>query len=198
MTNQSKAKQKRFWDKWRKSGAIGTVYLPYPPAVVREINGQLVLDDPMAVAMIQAVQKENCKNVFIAQKDRVEHFKNRMTQKGLSSEDAVIVLINADDVHGSDIAEILMPGTDWQAFRDEGEIPFARGLATKKGLVGILEMFDKEASEKLLRMTSTAVVVVDYGVAEVFRVDDPADETPSAPSKLHGRVRQFAEGTGDW
>jgi hypothetical protein len=196
MTNHSKTKQKRFWDLWRKSGAIGTINR-YPAAVVREINGQLVLDDPMTVAMIRVIEKENCKNIFTLQKDRVEHFKKRMIEQGLSSEEAVIVLINADDVHGSDIAEHLMPGTDWQAMRDKGEIPFARGLATKEGLVGILKLFDKEASKKLQKMTSTAVVVVDHGVAEIFDADN-SDNKKETPSRFAGRVKQFMNGTGDW
>ncbi len=196
MVNASKVKQQRFWNMWRTSGAIGTI-TTYPSAVVREIDGQLVLDDPMAAAMIRAIEKDNCKNTFIVQKDRVEHFKNRMAQKQLSPQDAVIVLINADDVHGTDLAEHLMPGTDWQAMRDNGEIPFAHGLTTKEGMVGILKLFDKEASKKLERMTTTAVVVVDHGVAEVFDADNPNGETV-IPSRLPGRMRQFMNGDGDW
>lgn len=137
-------------------------------AVVREVNGQLVLDDPEAVAVIRAVEKENCRSTLKMNADRVAHFKIRMAERGLTAEDAVIVVISVDDVHGGPIAEALMPGTNWQEFRDRGEVPFARGLAMRDGIQEMLDTFDKEAAGKLQKMTDVAVVVIDHGVAEIF------------------------------
>jgi len=137
-------------------------------AVVREINGQLVLDDPIAVAVIHTVEKHNCRNTLELNADRVKHFKNRLAERGMTADQAVIVLLNVDDVHGGPLADALMPGHNWQEIRDRGEIPFARGLAMREGIQGALDTFDKEAAEKLQGMTDIAVVVVDRGVAEVF------------------------------
>lgn len=140
----------------------------YPRAVVREINGQLVLDDPDALAVFTVVNKRNCHNTLKINTDRVKHFKQRLGELGKTASDTVIVLLNVDDNYGGAIAEILMPGFDWQEIRDRGEIPFARGLAGKEGIAGILGTFDKEAATKLRDMEHVAVVVVDHGVAEVF------------------------------
>ena len=140
----------------------------YPQAVVREIGGQLVLDDPVAVAIVNAVEKHNCRNTLELNADRVIHFKQRVVERGLTVANMVIVLLNVDDVHGGPLAEILMPGFNWQEIRDRGEIPFARGLVVREGIQEALQLFDKEAADKLRKMTDLAVVVMDHGVAEVF------------------------------
>ena len=140
----------------------------YPRAVVREVGGQLVLDDPDAVALIHAVNKLNCRNTLELNADRVEYFKRRMTERGMTASDAVIVILNVDDVYGGLLADVLMPGFDWQEIRDRGEIPFARGIAMREGIQEALGAFDKETATKLRDMTDAAVVIVDHGVAEVF------------------------------
>ncbi len=143
-----------------------------PRATVREIDGQLVLDDPDAVAMVRANSryngKYNCIYTLEINADRVEHFKRRLTECGLTPTEAVIILLNVDDQNGGQIAEVLMPGHNWQEIRDRGEVPFARGLAGREGIHEALNTFDQEAGKKLQNMTEVAVVVVDHGVAEVF------------------------------
>jgi hypothetical protein len=184
MLNASKVGDPRYWKKWADSGAIGTIRIAQDrqvaefrkatgiSAVVREIDGQMVLDDPEALAMIQAVNthngKQNCHNTLGMNADRVKHFKNRLAERSMTADDAVIVLLNVDDVHGGPLADALMPGYDWQEIRDRGEVPFARGLAGRKGIQEILGGFDEEAAKKLQLMSEVAVVVVDHGVAEVF------------------------------
>lgn len=137
-------------------------------AVVREVSGQLVLDDPEAVAVIDAVNRLNCKNTLELNADRVAHFKNRLVERGMTPDQAVIVLLNVDDVHGGPLADVLMPGQNWQEIRDKGEVPFARGLAMRDGIQEALGAFDKDAAKRLKKMTKVSVVVVDHGVAEVF------------------------------
>lgn len=139
-----------------------------PQAVVREVDGQLVLDDPVAVAVIRAVGKHNCRNTFDLNADRIAHFKRRLFERGMSASDALITVLNVDDPHGGPLADALMPGHNWQQYRDRGEVPFARGLAMRAGIEKALDTFDKEAAEKLRGMTDVAVVVVDHGVAEIF------------------------------
>jgi hypothetical protein len=140
-------------------------------ATVKNVDGQLVLDDPDAVAVIKAVEKHNCRLTLEAHAERVAYFKRRAIAKGV--DDVVIVLLNVDDAVGKEIAEMLMPGQDamWQTLRDSGQVPFARGLAKREGIQSVVSDLDAEAGEKLLAMKGqVAVVVVDHGVVEVFEV----------------------------
>jgi len=100
----------------------------------------------------------------------IEHFTKRMTALGQNADTVVIVLLNVDDPNGGALADALMPGHDWQAMRDQGQIPFARGLAGREGIQEALEVIDKDAAKKLREtvLGSKRVVVVDHGVAEVF------------------------------
>jgi hypothetical protein len=139
-----------------------------PKAVVRMVGGQLVLTNPPPVAIARAVEKHNCRNTLELNADRVAHFKTRLEERGMAASDAVIVVMNVDDVHGGPLADALMPGFNWQEIRDRREIPFARGLAGREGIQKALELFDKEAAVKLRGLADVAVVVVDHGVAEVF------------------------------
>lgn len=141
-----------------------------PTAKVHVIDGQIVLEDPTAVGMIRAVGKHNCIGTMESQTDRVAYFEKRMEQRGDNPDAVVIVLINVDDTELSrGIADTLMPRHDWQVYRDEGEIPFARGLAGREGIQGMLDDFDKEAAAKLTELAGqVAVIVFDHGVAEVF------------------------------
>jgi len=143
-----------------------------PRATVREVDGRLVLDDPDALAVLRAVEKHNCRLTFEGQAERVRHFAARIAEKGLSPKDVVIVLICVDDPHGGPMADALMPGSDWQSVRDQGQVPFARGLAGRSGVRETVGLFDPEAAEKLSGIEGAAVVVVDRGVAEAF----PASE----------------------
>jgi hypothetical protein len=137
-------------------------------SVVREIKGQLVLDDPEALAVIRAVNKCNCQNTLKLNAERIGYFKQRIVELGLPAKQAVIIILNVNDVHGGQITEILMPGHDWQEYRDRGEIPFARGIAERDGISELIGFFDKEAEAELSSMTDVAIVVVDHGVAKVF------------------------------
>ena len=131
-------------------------------------HGNLVLIDPECVAVARAVGKHNCKATLEMNADRVTHFRNRATERGDSDNDILIVLANVDDRNGAELASMLMPGHDWQQYRDRGEIPFARGLAGREGVQSFLEIVDTEAAKKLKASEGLAVVVVDHGVAEVF------------------------------
>lgn len=136
--------------------------------VERGENGELALNDPVAMGMIRAVGKHNCKITFAANRDRVEHFRQRVDALGLSPATVVIVVINVDAIYGNLLANTLMPDFDWQAIRDKGEIPFARGIAMKEGIQAFLSDVDKDAGDKLSGYLGVATVVVDHGVVEVF------------------------------
>ena len=152
-----------------KKGVSASSEDDLPQATVHSVNGGLVLVDPVGAAMISAVEKLNCEQTLKNNADRVTHFKNRLSERGMSPNDAVIVILNVDDPHGGPLAEVLMPGEDWQQYRDRGEVPFARGLAMRPGIQEALASFDQDAAAKLLSVVDdVAVVVVDHGVAEIF------------------------------
>ena len=75
--------------------------------------------------------------------------------------------MTVDDQNGAQLASVLMSGHDWQQYRDRGEVPFARGLASREGVQDFLGSVDEQAAEKLQSFQGLAVVVVDHGVAEV-------------------------------
>lgn len=138
--------------------------------ILREINGELVLEDPDAFAVMMAVNKHNCREVFDFNIDRIDHFTRRMTELNRTPQEIVIVLISVDDVHGKEIAEALMPNQNWQEYRDQGQKPFARGLAGREFMQAALEVFDKQAADKLRKTEGLAVVVVEYQVAEIYEI----------------------------
>ena len=142
--------------------------MDYPIATVREINGELFLDDPTALAVIKATSRAACRKTFEMQRDRVEHFVTRISALNLSTEDVVIVLANADDPNGKQLAEALMPNHDWQAYRNLGELPFARGLAEREGIQWFIEDMEPDMASVLKNHAGVAVVVVDHGVIEVL------------------------------
>jgi hypothetical protein len=152
----------------------------------------IVLDSPIDVAIIRSVEKHNCLLTLKNQAERVQHFARRIADRGDSTKDVVIVLIHVNDPHGGPIANLLMPGKEamWQEIRDQGQVPFARGLAGREGMQEALELFDAEAAEKLQRMPEdkVAVVVVDHGVAEVFAATEATRimvvEDPTASKEL--------------
>lgn len=140
-------------------------------------NGEMILIDPVACGVITAVNEHNrrlarekCYQTLELNDDRIEHFQKRAAFLGKTSEDTVIVIINVDAMYGNVLADMLMPNHDWQVYRDQGQVPFARGLAVRQGIQEFLAVVDEAASEKLSQFNSNelAVVVVDHGVCEVF------------------------------
>ena len=139
-------------------------------AEVREVEGQLVLDDPFALGVARAVCKHNCKILLNDSRDRIRYFVNRMVERDDDPKDVLIVIMNVDDPHGGSLTDVLMPGQEamWQDYRGAGEVPIARGLAGREYVQEVLTCFDTEAAEKLATADGVAVVVVDHGVAEVY------------------------------
>jgi hypothetical protein len=138
-------------------------------ATVREVDGQLVLDDPDALAVMKAVAKHNCRQTLLAQADRVAHFKQRAIAKGVDN--VLIVLLNVDDPIGAKFTEALMPGQEamWHSLRESGQVPFARGLAVRDSFEKIVSDLDPETGAKLKAMAGkVAVLVSDHGVLEAF------------------------------
>jgi hypothetical protein len=143
------------------------------PTVEIDEQGRVILNDPDALAVITAVAKHNCRHTAELNRDRIQHFIRRAElNMDVRQKSVVITIINVDDPHGRLIADVLMPHHNWQPYRDRGEVPFARGLATRGGIEDILGIFDQDARDKLVAMQGVAVVVVDHNVAEVYPAKD--------------------------
>lgn len=144
-----------------------------PEAYISKVDGKLVLVDPMACSIIDAINSHNkslCRSTLKLQLDRVKHFARRVRELARRPSEVVIVLLNVDDPQGGAVADILMPGHDWQQFRDRGEVPFARGLAEREGIQGILDEIDPLEGQKLREAWAVnTVVVMDHGQVEVFK-----------------------------
>jgi hypothetical protein len=158
-------------------------------AEVREIDGQMVLVDPEGAAVVKAINKLNCNNTLAMNDERVRHFKQRIIDLGRSSKDVLIVLLNVDDPNGGLLAEKLMPNYDWDQYRLLGQVPFARGLATREGIQEFLDILDKDAGDKLRAIPGVAVLVLDFGVAEVYDLGP----VPEAPATIWDRLNETPE-----
>lgn len=141
---------------------------------IHVFDEEFVLEDPSVFALLVAEAKSNCRHTLDLNLDRVAHFTNRVVELKCDPGDVVIVVVNVDDNNGSQLAEILMPGEDWQQYRDKGQTPFARGLAGRAGILDFLDHIDTAAATKLKSMNDLSVVVVDNGVAEIYsaKIDD--------------------------
>ena len=106
---------------------------------------------------------------FEGQRERVAHFARRISELSKTPTEVVITLINVNE--NGEVADALVPNADWQAFRDAGEVPFARGLAGRPGMQDVVDMMDPEAGAKLRSIAGVAVIVMDHGAVEIFEYE---------------------------
>lgn len=133
----------------------------------------MIVDDPFAVAVLRAVERENVRRMLVAhQRERVQHFTGRIRDLGLSPTEYLIVILNVDDPNGAALAEILMPGHDWSPIRASGQVPFARGLASRPALQDVL--IGEPASE-LAKINGVAVLAMDRGIIAAFALSELTD-----------------------
>jgi len=111
---------------------------------------------------------------FLPNKERLEHMAFRATKKGLARNEFIMVAIDVDDPSWSEVVESLMPGQDWQAIRDRGEKPVARGTVLADNIVEFLcEVCPDIASalkSELPQGVVRAVVMADGG-ASVYHIE---------------------------
>jgi hypothetical protein len=74
---------------------------------------------------------------FALNRRSLARFRDRIVQKG-TAEEEFIVCINMNDPEWSLLGETLMPGHDWQSYRERGEIPVARGIVKAEGIAELL------------------------------------------------------------
>lgn len=107
--------------------------------------------------------------LFATNRDRLSHFAQRIVDLDQSPADWMIVLIHVDDPSGLGrcMADVLMPGADWDAYRNRGEHPLARGLAGRKGIMLMLSEMAPKAALALSLIEGVAVLAVDSGTFTV-------------------------------
>jgi hypothetical protein len=149
-----------------------------PRAIIREIDGQLVLDDPDALAVIRAIERENIRRFLAtteAMRDRVWHFASRIRDPhGDDGTRWLVIMLCVDDPNGAVLAEALMPGHDWGAIRARGEVPWARGLADRAALQSMLDAAYPDVGNELRAIAGVAVLAMDRGIIAAFAEKDIA------------------------
>jgi hypothetical protein len=136
--------------------------------ITHAIDGTLVLVDPDGSEMVEALGKISCMRLLDANAERLAHFAERARGRA----NVCFVLLDVDDPRGAALADVLMPGHDWQQYRRRGEVPIARGLATFDGMVGVLESLQEGLASAWMRcgdddlpvvvMTAGAVLVTQH------------------------------------
>ena len=137
-------------------------------ATIREVDEQIILDDPQALEFINAIKSHQCFETLKLHSERVVHFKKRVKELNRTPDDTVLTIANVDDEKGALFTQMLMPNIDWQVFRDRGEIPFSRGLAVREGVQDFLDTVDPKVADKLRSWKGLAVVIVDHDTFEIF------------------------------
>jgi hypothetical protein len=128
-------------------------------------------DHDMGEKVIRAVDEHNrhaaCRQFLDARAERVQHFKNRVRERGDDPAEVLIVVLDVDDPFGGALAAALMPAYDWNPIRERGEKPVALGLARREGIQEAIDHFDKTAGATLRSISGLAVVAVAHGAVEV-------------------------------
>lgn len=112
--------------------------------------------------------EEKCKDLFVNSSEEIKRFKERIGKLGRTSADTVIVIINVDDENYGGLGELLMPGHNWQQYRDKGLIPYAKGLVTRECIQSFLDATNERASDALSNMAGVVVAVFDCGIVALF------------------------------
>jgi hypothetical protein len=109
--------------------------------------------------------------------DRLQNFAHRAKHlHGLANDEVVIVCIKVDSDWRS-IVDDLMPGADWQQFRDIGLEPVARGTATFPICEIIAERLP-DVSDVLLETPSEGhfkLIALDEGGCTVYEIEPIAN-----------------------
>ncbi len=138
-----------------------------------------VLRDPHALAVIHAVERENCRRILVNEfMEPLQRFAMRMRERGLTMAQAMLVSFNVDEPVGAAFADEMMPGYAWDEIRAKGQVPYARGIAMRDGLQEVLDANFPHAGASLRAITEdVAILVADRGIVTVFSL---AEITKSA------------------
>lgn len=92
---------------------------------------------------------------------------------GNDPSEIVTVAIHVDDPEWTFLVDALMPGQDWQQFRDRGEKPVARGSARAEGVCEMLSELVPDLAEPIAAGPPEGhlfAFVMDGGGASIYAV----------------------------
>lgn len=98
----------------------------------------------------------------------VLYFKMLMEEQELSPDKVVIVVADYDDKYGRRFAKMILPGFNWQAFKDQGGEPLALGLACRKKASKEIKRINPQLLFDLAGVKETPVVVIAEKAADIF------------------------------
>lgn len=104
--------------------------------IKRDKNGDFVLYDDAALGAYQAISNVNKKRAFFNSKNAIYELSSFVKEKIATIQERgtvdsqCIVLIDVDDNMGSQLADVLMPGYDWDQYRVQNQRPVARGIVS--------------------------------------------------------------------
>lgn len=132
-----------------------------PTATVREVNGQLVLEDPVGYAVMCSVERVN---LYRADPEAVRRLELRAEKKGAEvGSPFAVVVIDVDCPTWADLVDMLMPGHDWDQFRSRGEKPVARGVVPRDFLCTLLDDVRKQSGEAVTGPTPPGLFTAVFG-----------------------------------
>ena len=118
-------------------------------------------------------------DLFLQNKGRLEEMAHRAVfEKNMNPSDFLVVCIHADDPAWIELVEFLMPGHDWQQYRDRGEKPVVRSSA----LIGLRDYVSevvpdiKDALFAEVPDGHVLAISFDVGGASVFHVCFTSDK----------------------
>ena len=95
----------------------------------------------------------------------------RAVGRGMPENEFMLVCIDVDDPAWTGLADRLMPGEDWQHYRDRGEKPVARGSVMRNGISEYLSEVVPGIAPALLEGPGEGavhVVVMAEGGASIY------------------------------
>jgi hypothetical protein len=138
------------------------------------------MDNSTIAGVMLAVDAYNMQPVLNEQADRVLHFARRAAELGYGGHEVCIVLLNADCPAAAPLANELMPGENWQQYRDAGALPFARGLAGRPFVQAYLELVNPAAAEVFKAKEGLPVLLMHNGRAAVYGVESAQPQQPAS------------------
>ncbi|MDB4930838.1 MAG: hypothetical protein JWM10_3322 [Myxococcaceae bacterium] len=120
---------------------------------------------------------EACRIFLADSAGRLPEFARRALERG-GPELLAIAVIEVDDPVGRAVADLLMPGHDWQATRDRGQTPVGRGLAPREFLQDLVDTYDPRLGRAVREAPagSLPVVIVAGGTIAVSAEPLPAGD----------------------
>jgi hypothetical protein len=120
--------------------------------IIRRVNGKTVINR-------KVIGKANCQNLF-----RI--FSDALRKTTLDWDEFAMLLLNAKDFNGISLMGYLLSDGSWHPIMRQD--PYRLAPVFREKVLKFLDAFDEKTAEKLRSIEGQALIIVDFGVAEVF------------------------------